>query len=68
MFRIALALFGLLVLSGCQDPGTPQTPGEKCSSIDMQIAAAQENDSLQADAKAQMIEGLVQEKAALNCP
>ncbi len=67
MFRTTLALFGLLVLSGCQDSGTPQTTAERCSNLDMEIAATQENDGLQQGAKVQMLEGLEQQKAELNC-
>ncbi len=68
MFRTTLALFGLLVLSGCQDSGTPQTTAERCSNLDMEIAATQENDDLQQGAKVQMLEGLEQQKAELSCP
>jgi len=68
MFRTTLALFGLLVLSGCQDSGMPQTTGERCSNLDMEIAATQENDGLQQGAKVQMLEGLEQQKAELSCP
>ena len=67
MFRTTLALFGLLVLSGCQDSGTPQTTAERCSNLDMEIAATQENDGLQQGAKVQMLEVLEQQKAELNC-
>ena len=68
MLRTTLALFGLLLLSGCQDSGTPQTTAEKCSTLDMEIATTQENDGLQQGAKVQMLEGLEQQKAELNCP
>jgi hypothetical protein len=68
MFRTTLALFGLLVLSGCQDTGTPQTTAERCGNLDMEIAATQENDGLQQGAKVQMLEGFEQQKAELNCP
>ncbi len=67
MFRTTLALFGLLVLSGCQDSGTPQTTAERCSNLDMEIAATQENDGLQQGAKVQMLEGLEQQKVELSC-
>ncbi len=67
MFRTTLALIGLLVLGGCQGSGTPQTTAERCSNLDMEIAATQENDGLQQDAKVQMLEGLEQQKAELNC-
>ena len=68
MLRTTLALFGLLLLSGCQHPGTPQTTAEKCSTLDMEIVTTQENDGLQQGAKVQMLEGLEQQKAELNCP
>ena len=68
MFRTTLAVFVLLVLSGCQDSGTPQTTAERCSNLDMEIAATQENDGLQQGAKVQMLEGLEQQKAELSCP
>ncbi len=68
MFRTTLALFGLLVLSGCQGSGTPQTTVERCSTLDMEIATTQENDGLQQGAKIQMLEGLEQQRAELNCP
>ena len=68
MFRTTLALFGLLVLSGCQDSGMPQTTAERCSNLDMEIAGTQENDDLQQGAKVQMLEGLEQQKAELSCP
>ena len=68
MFRTTLALFGLLVLSGCQDSGMPQTTAERCGNLDMEIAATQENDGLQQGAKVQMLEGFEQQKAELNCP
>ncbi len=67
MFRTTLALIGLLILGGCQGSGTPQTTAEKCSNLDMEIAATQENDGLQQGAKVQMLEGLEQQKAELNC-
>ncbi len=68
MFRTTLALFGLLVLSGCQDSGKPQTTAERCSTLDMEIATTQENDGLQQSAKIQMLEGLERQKAELSCP
>lgn len=68
MFRNTLVPLGLLVLSGCQDSGTPQTTAERCSTLDMEITATQENDGLQQSAKAQMLEGLEQQKAELSCP
>ena len=68
MFRTILALFGLMVFSGCQDSGKPPTAAERCSTLDMQIATTQENDSLQQDAKNQMIAGFEQQKAELDCP
>ena len=68
IFRTLLALFGLIVLSGCQDSGKPPTAAERCSNLDMQIATTQENDAIQQDAKNQMIEGIEQQKAELNCP
>ena len=68
MFRNTLVLLGLLVLSGCQDSGMPQTTAERCSNLDMEIAATQENDGLQQGAKVQMLEGLEQQKAELSCP
>jgi hypothetical protein len=67
MFRTTLVLFGLLVLGGCQGSGTPQTTAERCSNLDMEIAATQENDGLQQGAKVQMLEVLEQQKAELNC-
>ena len=68
MFRTTLALIGLLILGGCQGSGTPQTTAERCSNLDMEIAATQENDGLQQGAKVQMLEGLEQQKAELSCP
>jgi len=68
MSRTILALVVLSVLGGCQDSQTPQTTAERCSTLDMEIAAAQENDSIQQDAKVEMISGYQQEKAELNCP
>ncbi len=68
MFRTTLALFGLLVLSGCQDSGMPQTTAERCGNLDMEIAATQENDDLQQGSKVQVLEGLEQQKAELSCP
>lgn len=68
MIRTALALISLLVLGCCQGSGTPQTTAERCSTLDMEIATTQENDSIQAEAKAQMLEGFEQQKAELNCP
>jgi predicted component of type VI protein secretion system len=68
MFRTTVALFVLLILSGCQSSEPPQTTAEKCSNIDMQISTTQENDTIEDDAKAEMIDGFVQEKADLNCP
>ena len=67
MFRTTLALIGLLVLGGCQGSGTPQTTAERCSNLDMEIAATQENDGLQQGAKVQMLEGLEQQKVELSC-
>ena len=67
MRRTTLALIVLTGLGGCQDSGTPPTTAERCDTLDMQIAAAEENDSLEQDAKLEMIAGLRQEKAALNC-
>jgi len=46
----------------------PQTTAERCSNLDMEIAATQENDGLQQGAKVQMLEGLEQQKAELSCP
>lgn len=68
MCRTMLALLGLLVLSACQGSGMPQTTAEKCSDLDMEIAATQENDSLEQDAKDEMIDGFQQQKSDLNCP
>lgn len=68
MIRTVLALVGLLVLGGCQGSGTPQTTAERCSTLDMQIETTEENDSIQAEAKAQMLEGIEQQKAELDCP
>ena len=68
MFRTKLALIVLIALGGCQASGPPPTTAERCGNLDMEIAATQENDSLQQDAKIEMIEGLEQEKAALDCP
>jgi ABC-type glycerol-3-phosphate transport system substrate-binding protein len=68
MSRTTLALVVLLVLGGCQGSETPQTTAEKCSSLDMEIATTQENDSIEQDAKDEMISGYQQEKADLNCP
>ena len=68
MIRTTLALFVLSVLVGCQGSEKPQSTAERCSTLDMQIAATQENNSLQEDAKAQMIDGYEQEKGELNCP
>jgi hypothetical protein len=36
--------------------------------LDMEIATTQENDGLQQGAKIQMLEGLEQQRAELNCP
>jgi hypothetical protein len=68
MFRTTRALIVLAVLGGCQGSGAPQTTAEKCSVLDMQIATTQENDSLEPDAKVEMVDGLEQQKAELNCP
>lgn len=68
MSRTTLALVVLLFLGGCQGSEAPQTTAEKCSSLDMEIAATQENDSIEQDAKVEMISGYQQEKAELNCP
>ena len=68
MLRTKLALVVLIALGGCQDSGKPPTTAERCSTIDMQIAAAEENDQLQQGAKVEMIESLKQEKIGLNCP
>lgn len=68
MFRTTLALLALLVLSGCQGSGTPQTTAERCSNLDMEIAITQENDGLQQGAKVQMLDGFERQKAELNCP
>jgi len=68
MFRTTLVLIALIALGGCQDSGKPPTTAERCGNIDMQIAATEENDSLEQDAKVEMIESLRQEKAELNCP
>jgi len=68
MSRTLLALVVLALLGGCQDSQAPETTAEKCSMLDMEIAAAQENDTIQQDAKVEMISGYQQEKADLNCP
>jgi hypothetical protein len=68
MHRILLILFGLLILGACQNQEGPQTTAERCSDLAMEISAAQENDSLQQDAKDEMIGGLEQQRAELNCP
>ena len=68
MLRATIAVFGLAVLCGCQASQTPPTTAERCSDIDMQIATTQENDTLEQDAKLELLDNLVQEKAELNCP
>ncbi len=68
MIRITLTLIGLLVLGACQGSGEPQTTAEKCSTLEMQIVTADENDAIPEDSKAQMIEGFERQKEELGCP
>lgn len=59
---------GLLDTGDCQGSGTPQTTAEKCGTLDMQIAATQENGGIQQDAKLEMIDGSVRQQEELGCP
>ena len=68
MFRTSVALLALLTLSGCQGSETPESRADRCAELDLQISAAQENDSLEQDVKDEMIAAYEQEKAELYCP
>jgi len=67
MVRTTVALFVLAVLGGCQGAETAQTRAERCATLDMQIAATEENDSIPQESKDEMIAGYAQEKAELDC-
>ena len=68
MIRITVLFLVLLGLGGCQGTETPPSTADRCAELEMQISATQDNDSLQQDAKDDMIMGFEQEKAELNCP
>jgi hypothetical protein len=68
MIRTTVVLFVLIALCACQGSETPQSRADRCAELDLQISSTQGNDSLEQDAKDEMISAYEQEKAELYCP